>query len=94
MLKVFLPVFWKKKQNNKREALIARGKRVDWKVVPALVYDLEELQNGIVKVLDTLIVHYEDYIQSVPLAGIHVYKIDWHAASCKFYLPVLYLFSH
>lgn len=54
------------KQNNKREALIARGKRVDWKVVPALVYDLKELQNGIVKVLDTLIVHYEDYIQSVP----------------------------
>ena len=39
-------------QSKKREALIARGKTVDWKVVPKLVFDLTELQEEILKVID------------------------------------------
>ena len=37
------------RQSRKRENKIARGKRVDWKVVPKMVLDLEELQSYIVK---------------------------------------------
>ncbi len=47
------------KQNAKREALIARGRNVDWKVVPKQIYDLDELKANIVKILDTLVAKYE-----------------------------------
>ncbi|MBE6615177.1 MAG: ATP-binding cassette domain-containing protein [Ruminococcaceae bacterium] len=50
------------KQTRKREALIAKGKRVDWKVVPKTVYDLNELQAEITKVIERLMVRYEKYI--------------------------------
>ena len=42
------------KQSKKREALIAKGKNVDWKVVPAVVYDLDMLAGTIVKILDNI----------------------------------------
>ncbi len=35
------------RQSAKREALIAKGKTVDWKVVPKMVYDLDELKANI-----------------------------------------------
>ena len=47
------------KQSRKREALIQRGKTVDWKVVPATIYDLNELAGNIVKILDNIQVRYE-----------------------------------
>ncbi len=47
------------KQTAKREALIAKGKTVDWKVVPKNVYDLDELKNGISKLVVNLTAHYE-----------------------------------
>ncbi len=50
------------RQSKKREALIARGKTVDWKVVPKLVYDLEELQAEILNVIDTMTEHYKNVI--------------------------------
>jgi len=52
------------KQSRKREALIARGRTVDWKVVPKLVYDLDELRENIVSVVDRMIAHYETYIDA------------------------------
>ena len=42
------------KQTAKREALIAKGKDVDWKVVPKVVYDLDLLKNNILLVVNRL----------------------------------------
>ena len=39
------------RQSKKREALIARGKTVDWKVIPKVVYDLDEMKENIVTVV-------------------------------------------
>ena len=50
------------RQSKKREALIAKGKTVDWKVIPKVVYDLEDLKKDIVKVITGLKSHYEGYI--------------------------------
>ena len=49
-----------KKQNAKRENLIKRGKTVDWKVVPAVVYDLDDLTDNIVKIIDNISAKYEN----------------------------------
>ena len=50
------------RQSRKREALIARGKTVDWKVVPKLVYDLDELQERILGSVDSMIAHYDELV--------------------------------
>ncbi len=50
------------KQTKKREKLIARGKTVDWKVVPKQVYDLKELKENIVKIICYLESSYERQI--------------------------------
>ncbi len=42
------------RQSAKREALIAKGKKIDWKVVPKNVYDLEELRQACVSVINRL----------------------------------------
>ena len=42
------------RQSAKREALIARGKKIEWKVVPKNVYDLEELREACVSVINRL----------------------------------------
>ena len=52
------------RQTKKREALIARGKTVDWKVVPKVVYDPEELKGNILKIIDRLEKNYQAYIQA------------------------------
>jgi len=50
------------RQNKKRDKLIARGKKVDWKVIPKQVYDLEELKGNIQKIITYLEGSYEGYI--------------------------------
>ncbi len=47
------------RQTKKREALIAKGKNVDWKVIPKNVYDLEELKADILTAIDRLEQRYE-----------------------------------
>ena len=42
------------KQTAKREALLAKGKTVDWKVVPKVVYPLDGLKADLVKVITNL----------------------------------------
>ena len=42
------------RQTAKREALIAKGKTVDWKVVPKVVFPLEDLKADLVKVITNL----------------------------------------
>ena len=52
------------KQSAKREALIARGKKIDWKVVPKNVYDLEELRQACVSVIARLEMKYNADIEN------------------------------
>ena len=52
------------RQSKKREALIAKGKTIDWKVIPKMVYDLEDLKQDIVKIITTLQTRYEAYISA------------------------------
>ena len=52
------------RQSAKREALIARGKKVDWKVVPKNVADLNDIKAGIVSVIDRMRAKYEKDIES------------------------------
>ncbi len=47
------------RQSAKREALIAKGKTVDWTVVPMVIYDTDELCEDIVKILDNVKAKYE-----------------------------------
>ena len=50
------------RQSKKRDDLIARGKTVDWKVVPKNVYDLDELKAEISAVVERMIQRYETVI--------------------------------
>ena len=50
------------KESAKREALIAKGKTVDWKVVPMNLLDLDELKADILKTIDNLIQHFTNDI--------------------------------
>ena len=49
-------------QTKQREALIAKGKKVDWSVVPKQVYDLEELHEEVLRVVTDLQKHYTKLI--------------------------------
>ena len=42
------------RQTAKREEMLAKGKSVDWKILPKSVYDLEELKAGIVHLIERL----------------------------------------
>ncbi len=53
------------KQSAKREKLIQKGKRVDWKVVPKLIYDEQELRDNIAKVVSQLIACYEAQLEEM-----------------------------
>ena len=52
------------RQSAKREALIAKGKNVEWKVVPKVVLDLEELRGEILKTIRVLTAHYTAYVNA------------------------------
>ena len=52
------------KQTAKREALIARGKTVDWKVVPKSIVDPEEQIKSIVSVIERVIVKFNKDIEN------------------------------
>ena len=50
------------RQNKRREAKIARGKKVDWKVVPKTVYDLDERKGNMLSLIERLEKRYEAVI--------------------------------
>ena len=62
------------RQSKKRDALIAKGKTVDWKVVPKVVYDLEELKGDFLKIISALETHYNGYIAAAS-------QVDFQARS-------------
>ena len=51
-----------KTQTKKRDALIAKGKEVDWKVIPMMLYDLDELKAIIIRQITRLDEHYNKVI--------------------------------
>ncbi len=64
------------RQSRRREALIKRGKKVDWKVIPKNVADLGELKNDIVKTVTVLGAHYESYVAAAEQVDIHQRSVD------------------
>ena len=64
------------KQTAKREAQIARGKNVDWKVVPKTVYDLDELHGEMVAVIDDLLERYTQYIAQAEQIDFQARSVD------------------
>ena len=60
------------RQTRRRESLIARGKTVEWKVIPKNVYDLSDLKGNILTVIDRLIERYEAYVADSV-------NVDFHA---------------
>ncbi len=65
------------KQSAKRERLIARGKKVDWKVVPMTLYDLEELKGVIVTLVERMEANYTNLPQTVDAHTKSVEIIDY-----------------
>ena len=64
------------RQSAKRDALIARGKTVDWKVVPKVVFDLDELKADIVKTVDAMEKRYREYIAAAGNVNAYDRSID------------------
>ena len=62
------------RQSQKREALIAKGKTVDWKVIPKVVFDLEGIRGEILHTIDQLKARYEAYIADAA-------NVDYNARS-------------
>ncbi len=50
------------KQTKKRDRLVARGKNVDWKVTPKVIYDLDERRGDILKVIKGLEESYRELV--------------------------------
>ena len=60
------------RQTRRRERLVARGRTVEWKVIPKNVYDLNDLKGNILTVIDRLTERYEAYVAA---SG----DVDFHA---------------
>ena len=52
------------KRTAKREALVAKGKKVDWKVIPKNVYDLDLLRLEMVSLIDRVVAKFEKDIDN------------------------------
>jgi len=64
------------RQSKKRDALIARGKTVDWKVVPKVVFDLADLKNDLVKVVVGMQDRYNSYIAAASYVDFEARSIE------------------
>ena len=64
------------KQQAKHDALEAKGKTVDWKVVPKVIYDVNELKANIAIVIDRLYEKYESDIAKKDEANFDQMSID------------------
>ena len=64
------------RQSQKRDALIAKGKTVDWKVIPKVVFDLEDLKKDILKVVTVMKARYESNIANAGLVDYNARSIE------------------
>ena len=69
------------KQTKKRDALIAQGKTVDWKVIPMMLYDLEELKSLVLRQVVRMENHYTNVI-----ANAHTVNFDGRAVAIVDYM--------
>ncbi len=63
------------KQSARREALVARGKKVDWRVAPKNVYDLDELRAEIISVIDRIAAVYNRALDAEGERDIHAHAV-------------------
>ena len=63
-------------QSQKRQKLIDKGRTVDWKVIPKVVYDLDELKDDIVKVVTNLENRCLAYIDAAPNFDAHARCVE------------------
>ena len=52
------------KQQAKYDALCAKGKKPDWKVIPAALINLDDAKKDIVSVVERLVAHYENLLSN------------------------------
>ena len=64
------------RQSAKRDKLIARGRHIDWKVVPKVVYDLDELKENILKVIEALENRCLRYLEDAPNVDLHARCVE------------------
>lgn len=64
------------RQSRRQQALLARGRAADWKVIPKRVYALEDLKADIIRHIDRLEKHYEAYIRAASEADFRKRSID------------------
>ncbi len=64
------------KQSKRRDAKIARGKNVDWKVVPKVVFDLDDMKKSMVDTISELEQHFADYISKESTKDFHADSVD------------------
>ncbi len=64
------------RQTKKRDALIAKGKKVDWKVVPKVVVDLDEQIANILSIVDRLTQKYVSDIQAASSADYQALAVE------------------
>ncbi len=67
-----------KKENEKYKAAVAAGKKLDWKVVPANITDLDVIRGNIIKMIENLINVYEEIL-------IDSKNIDFEKAAIELY---------
>lgn len=64
------------RQSKKREALIAKGKTVDWKVTPKAIIPLDELLSNIGKIFDRIKANYEADVLKAFNFDEHAYAVS------------------
>ena len=64
------------RQSQRREALVSRGKKVDWKVVPKNVVELSDIRDNMILVIDRLNGRYEQYIEASQTIDFNARSID------------------
>ena len=59
------------RQTAKRDRLVNSGKKVEWKVIPLQLADLDDLKEDIVSIVKRLHTHYENYIAASETMDFH-----------------------
>ncbi len=64
------------RQSARRDRLIARGKKVDWKVTPKNIVPLEDIRGNMLLVTDRLTTRYENYLEASKSIDFRARAID------------------
>ena len=64
------------RQSKKRERLVARGKKVEWKVIPKNVYEVSMLRENILTVVNRIEERYAEYIANADSVSFNKRAVD------------------